>query len=118
MERSKDHVPEAVIQKANPSAYQDQKHTHWERRREPVPHSVRDDKIPILKEKERQSMSQQRKRKVKSKNTRRQHREQTTFDPKLHHRSKGSSGYGLKRDHVETAEETSGAQLAHLFDTK
>jgi hypothetical protein len=39
-----------------------------------------------------------------------------TFDPKIHHRSKGSSGYGLKRDHVSTTEETSGAQLQGMLD--
>lgn len=61
-------------------------------------------------------MSQPRKRKTK--NNKKFYKEHSTFDPKIHHRSKGSSGYGLKRDHVETSEETSGAQLAHLFDTK
>jgi hypothetical protein len=39
-----------------------------------------------------------------------------TFDPKIHHRSKGSSGYGLKRDHLSTVEETSGAQLQGMLD--
>jgi hypothetical protein len=60
-------------------------------------------------------MSQPRKRKVKSKN---HHREQTTFDPKIHHKSHGSSGYGLKRDHVATPEESSGRQLAHILGIK
>ena len=61
-------------------------------------------------------MSRHEKRKKPRSN--KPHREQTTFDPKLHHRSRGSSGYGLKREHVATAEETSGSQLAHILDPK
>lgn len=116
MERSKAHVPEVVTPKANLNVYQDQKHTHWARRKEPVRREESDVKIQILKEKERQSMSPQRKRKAKSKN--RFLKEQSTFDPKIHHRTRGSSGYGLKREHVATEEETSGSQLAHILDPK
>ena len=60
-------------------------------------------------------MSQPKKRKAKNKKP---YQEQTTFDPKIHHRSKGSSGYGLKRNHIATAEETSGLQLAHILNPK
>jgi hypothetical protein len=42
----------------------------------------------------------------------------STFDPKIHHRGKGGSGYGLKRDHVSTPEESSGSQLKHIFGEK
>ena len=45
-------------------------------------------------------------------------KEQTTFDPKIHHKSHGSSGYGLKRDHVATPEESSGRQLARILGIK
>jgi len=45
-----------------------------------------------------------------------QKKENTTFDPKIHHKSKAGTGYGLKRDYVPTPEEASGKQLAHLFD--
>lgn len=45
-----------------------------------------------------------------------QKKENTTFDPKIHHKSKAGTGYGLKRDYVATPEESSGKQLAHLFD--
>jgi len=48
--------------------------------------------------------------KKKKKNNNR--REQSTYDPKLHHRSKGSSGYGLKRG---TETDSSGAQLADIL---
>ena len=54
----------------------------------------------------------------KKKQNRKYPQEQTTFDPKIHHRSKGSSGYGLKRNHIATAEETSGLQLAHILNPK
>jgi hypothetical protein len=59
-------------------------------------------------------MSQPKKRKNKKKF----YKEQSTFDPKIHHKSKAGTGYGLKRDHVATAEETSGKQLAHIFGIK
>ena len=39
----------------------------------------------------------------------------TTFDPKIHYRGKGQSGYGLRND---VTLDTSGAQLSHLLLTK
>ena len=41
--------------------------------------------------------------------------EKTTFDPKIHYRGKGQSGYGLRND---VTLDTSGAQIAHLLLTK
>ena len=35
----------------------------------------------------------------------------STFDRVLHHRSQGGTGYGLKRDHVATESELSGANI-------
>ena len=118
MARSKDHVPGAVTPRASPNVYHRPKHTHWAKKAGQVRRVGSDVKIQILTGKERRSMSRPKKRKVKSKNTHKQHREQTTFDPKLHHRSHGSSGYGMKRDHVQTEEETSGKQLAHILGIK
>ena len=115
MARSKDRVPEEVIPKANPNVYHKPKHTHWAKKAGQVRRVESDVKIQILKEKERQSMSQQRKR---SKNKNNHRKEQSTFDPKLHHKSKAGTGYGLKRDHIATAEETSGKQLAHILGIK
>jgi hypothetical protein len=43
--------------------------------------------------------------------------EKTTFDPRIHHKGAGT-GYGLKRDHVQTPAETSGAQLASILGIK
>jgi len=40
----------------------------------------------------------------------------STFDPKVHHRSKGSTGYGLKRGVATDPAEDRGSALAHLFD--
>jgi len=56
--------------------------------------------------------------KKRSKNKNNHRKEQSTFDPKIHHKSRGSSGYGLKRDHVATPEESSGRQLAHILGIK
>jgi hypothetical protein len=42
--------------------------------------------------------------------------EQTTFDPKMHHRSPKGSGYGLKKNYVPAPGEASGRQLAHIFN--
>ena len=53
------------------------------------------------------------KKQTRKKNKRFQ--EQTTFDPKLHYQGKGQSGYGLRRD-MESKNNNSGSQLAHLFD--
>jgi len=115
MERSKDRVPEEVIPRANLNVYHKPKHTHWAKKAGQVRRVESDDKIQILTEKERQSMSQPRKRN-KHKNNHR--KEQSTFDPKLHHKSKAGTGYGLKRDHVSTPEESSGKQLAHILGIK
>ena len=58
-------------------------------------------------------------KKSNKKNHKKTHyKEQTTFDPRIHHKSNAGTGYGLKRDHVQTAEETSGAQLAHILGIK
>ena len=35
----------------------------------------------------------------------------STFDRALHHRSQGGTGYGMKRDHVATESELSGANI-------
>jgi hypothetical protein len=35
----------------------------------------------------------------------------STFDRDLHHRSQGGTGYGMKRDHVSTESELSGANI-------
>jgi hypothetical protein len=51
----------------------------------------------------------------KKKQNKKHHREQTTFDPKLHYRGKGQTGYGLKNG-VEL--DRSGSQLAHILDPK
>jgi len=40
----------------------------------------------------------------------------STFDPKLHHKSKGSTGYGLKRGVSTDPAADQGSTLAHLFD--
>jgi len=45
-----------------------------------------------------------------------QKKENTTFDPKIHHKSKAGTGYGLKRDYVVTPEESSGKQLEYIFN--
>jgi len=115
MERSKDHVPGEAIPRANPNACHKPKHTHWAKKAGQVRREESDVKIQILIGKERQSMSQPRKRN-KHKNNHR--KEQSTFDPKIHHKSKAGTGYGLKRDHVSTAEELSGKQLAHILGIK
>ena len=41
----------------------------------------------------------------------------STFDPKIHYRGKGQSGYGLRKDYVATPDSTSGKNLEHLFVT-
>jgi hypothetical protein len=56
-------------------------------------------------------MSQPKKRKNKKKF----YKEQSTFDPKLHYRGKGQTGYGLKKD---TEIDSSGSQLAHILGIK
>ena len=43
-------------------------------------------------------------------------KEITTFDPKIHHRSKGNPGYGYRRDVNQPAEELQGSQLQGMFD--
>ena len=116
MARSKDHAPGEVIPRANPNVYHKPKHTHWAKKAVQVRRVGSDVKIQILTGKERRSMSQPRKRKARSKNNHR--KEQSTFDPKIHHKSKAGTGYGLRRDHVATAEETSGKQLAHILGIK
>ena len=40
----------------------------------------------------------------------------TTFDPRIHHKVKGKPGFGLKRDYVPANGENSGSTLKHLFD--
>jgi hypothetical protein len=57
----------------------------------------------------------QLKMRQKKKQNKKHHREQTTFDPKLHYRGKGQTGYGLKNG-VEL--DRSGSQLAHILDPK
>jgi len=52
----------------------------------------------------------------KNKKKKQLHNNHTTFDPKIHHRSNKGSGYGLKKGHVVTPAESSGNQLAHLFN--
>lgn len=49
------------------------------------------------------------------KKIKKKHIEHTTFDPKIHYRKKGFSGYGLK---VDAKVDRSGAQLAHLLNPK
>jgi hypothetical protein len=55
--------------------------------------------------------------KKKRKTNKRPRTEKTTFNPRIHHKGAGT-GYGLKRDHVQTPAETSGAQLAHILGIK
>jgi len=52
---------------------------------------------------------------MKKKKNNKKHREQTTFDPKIHYRKKGYSGYGLKDD---AKINRSGSQLAHILNPK
>lgn len=60
-----------------------------------------------------------KKKHSRNSNYKKKHKEPySTFDPKIHHRGKGGSGYGFKRDHVSTPEETSGSQLRHILDPK
>ena len=42
-------------------------------------------------------------------------KEQTTFDPKIHHKTKGGHGFGMKRGVKVDKWENSGAQLAAVF---
>lgn len=56
-------------------------------------------------------MSQLRKRKAKNK----KFKEQTTFNPKLHYKTKGSTGYGLRSD---AENNDSGSQLEHILNPK
>ena len=44
------------------------------------------------------------------------HHGKDTFDSKLHHRSNGSSGYGLKRDVEQDPQELHGSQLQGMLD--
>jgi hypothetical protein len=113
MEKSKDRVLEEAILKASPNVYHKPKHTHWAKKAEQVRRVESDVKIQILKEKERQSMSQPKKRKNKK-----QYREQTTFDPKIHWKKKGTTGYQLKKDYKVSPGELSGSQLAHILNPK
>jgi hypothetical protein len=39
----------------------------------------------------------------------------STFDRALHHRSQGGTGYGMKRDHVATESELSGANIPEVL---
>ena len=39
----------------------------------------------------------------------------STFDRELHHRSQGGTGYGMKRDHVATESELSGANIPEVL---
>ena len=39
----------------------------------------------------------------------------STFDRVLHHRSQGGTGYGMKRDHVATESELSGANIPAIL---
>ena len=39
----------------------------------------------------------------------------STFDRELHHRSQGGTGYGMKRDHVATELELSGANIPEVL---
>lgn len=39
----------------------------------------------------------------------------STFDRVLHHRSQGGTGYGMKRDHVATESELSGANIPEVL---
>lgn len=43
-------------------------------------------------------------------------KEVTTFDPKIHHRSRGNPGYGLRRDVSQPDEELLGSTLQGMFD--
>ena len=68
-----------------------------------------DNCVPIKKQR---TLKHKRKTKKNPHNT-----EKTTFDPRIHHKGAGT-GYGLKRDHVQTPAETSGAQLASILGIK
>lgn len=58
-------------------------------------------------------MSQPKKRKNKK-----HYQEQTTFDPKIHWKKKGTTGYQLKKDYVQKPGESSGSQLDHILNPK
>ena len=116
MARSEEIVPGAVGRKANPNACPDPRHTPWAEKVVPKRPAVKEGRIPIQKEQARPRMSRPNRSRKNHKKP--HHKEHSTFDPKLHHRSHGSSGYGMKRDHVQTEEETSGKQLAHILGIK
>jgi len=43
------------------------------------------------------------------------HKNYTQYDPKIHTRTKGGHGFGMKKGIKSTQWETSGAQLAEVF---
>jgi len=79
--------------------HRNRRHKHKHRQKLPAPHSQQvttpEDRPPVTEGTELHQARQNH----------------STYDRDLHHRSQGGTGYGMKRDHVATESELSGANI-------
>ena len=83
--------------------HRNRRHKHKHRQKLPAPHSQQDttpeDRPPVTEGTELHQARQNH----------------STYDRDLHHRSQGGTGYGMKRDHVATESELSGANIPEVL---